>query len=132
MKKLIYLLPIAIMMLVFPNTGSAQTVDPTLEETTGTPGEYGMIPSLFPDSSNRSTTGIYRVNFAGIAGTSDKKFRVQVSNIHTGEGYSSPWPEWAYNIARDAFLFNKQLWIITDNKPPFGSNLLQAHLVSGH
>jgi len=38
-------------------------------------------------------------------------------------GYSSSWPEWAYQIAESALHFNKQVWVIYKDKP-FGTNLL--------
>ena len=37
-------------------------------------------------------------------------------------GYFSIWPEWAYEVAKDALLFNKQVFL-TYNDVPFGLNL---------
>ncbi len=54
---------------------------------------------------------------------SDGKFQVQF-NI-SGNGYSSRWPEWAFESAKEALLHRKKVWVISDGKP-FGGNLLQV------
>jgi hypothetical protein len=51
------------------------------------------------------------------------EFQVQF-NVQGG-GWSSRWPEWAYDAARDALLHEKKIWVIS-NGVPFGPNILQA------
>ena len=53
----------------------------------------------------------------------DGTFQVQF-NI-SGNGYSSRWPEWAYEPARDSLLHEKKVWVISDGVP-FARNLLQV------
>jgi len=43
-----------------------------------------------------------------------------------GNGWSSRWPEWAYEVAREALLHNKRVWVIYEGDMPFGPNLLQV------
>ena len=43
-----------------------------------------------------------------------------------GQGWSSRWPEWAYEPARDSLLHGKQVWVIYEGDMPFGANLRQV------
>jgi hypothetical protein len=54
----------------------------------------------------------------------DGTFQVQF-NVG-GEGWSSRWPNWAYEPARDSLLHGKKVWVIYDGAMPFGPNLLQV------
>jgi hypothetical protein len=38
-------------------------------------------------------------------------------------GYVSDWPEWAYEVAKDALLFNKQVLVVYSDPGPFGPQL---------
>jgi hypothetical protein len=69
---------------------------------------------------------IGKVAFAGQ--TSSGSFQVQF-NADGGSGYSSTWPEWAFNQAKSALLDDKKLWVIA-NGSPFGSNLLMVLIFS--
>lgn len=42
-----------------------------------------------------------------------------------GDGWSSRWPEWAYEAAVPALLSDKKVWVIS-NGVPFGPNLLMV------
>jgi hypothetical protein len=65
------------------------------------------------------------VAFAGQ--TSSGSYQVQ---FNTGSsGYSSTWPQWAFEQAKPALLYGKQLWVIANGKP-FGSNLLHVLILS--
>lgn len=44
-------------------------------------------------------------------------------NVDNAGGFSSTWPQWAYEHAKAAKLYAKKLWILA-NGDPFGSNLL--------
>lgn len=48
-------------------------------------------------------------------------------NADGGSGYASTWPEWAFDLAKDALLYGKKVWVISDGSP-FGSNLSQVLL----
>jgi hypothetical protein len=74
----------------------------------------------------RTSSYIGKVAFAGQR--SSGSFSVQF-NADGGSGYSSTWPEWAFNQANSALLNGKKLWVIADG-PPFGSNLLTVLVLS--
>ena len=59
------------------------------------------------------------VAFAGQNSTGGYQVQFNTSN----SGYSSTWPQWAFELAKSALLSGKQLWVIA-NGLPFGSNLL--------
>jgi hypothetical protein len=42
-------------------------------------------------------------------------------------GWASTWPAWAYEIARDALLYNKKVWVLS-NGDPFGPNITSVLL----
>jgi hypothetical protein len=65
------------------------------------------------------TTSTGTIAFAGQYATGS--FAVQY-NSPTG-GFSSTWPEWAFNLAKDALLGNRRVWVAS-NGDPFGSNLV--------
>lgn len=54
----------------------------------------------------------------------DGTFQVQF-NVG-GEGWSSRWPQWAYEPAFASLLHGKKVWVIYDGDAPFGPNLLQV------
>lgn len=57
----------------------------------------------------------------------DGVYFVQV-NLESGNGYSSQWPAWAYEIAQSALVNKKKVWVISDGDP-FGFNLQQVHIL---
>ena len=59
------------------------------------------------------------IAFAGQYSTGS--FAVQY-NSPTG-GFSSAWPQWAFELAKDALLGNKRVWVAS-NGDPFGANLV--------
>lgn len=59
------------------------------------------------------------VRFAGRHANGEYRVQFDVP----GDGWSSPWPEWAYDLARDALLNRRQLWVISDGVP-WGNKLL--------
>jgi hypothetical protein len=65
------------------------------------------------------------VAFAG--GYSSTMFAVQFNNQNGG--FSSAWPQWAFELAKDALLNNKRLWVGA-NGDPFGSNLVFVHILA--
>lgn len=44
-------------------------------------------------------------------------------NRDDGHGFSSTWPQWAYEIAKDSLAADKRVWVGSDGDP-FGSNLV--------
>lgn len=65
----------------------------------------------------QSTTGT--IAFAGRHASGG--FSVQYNDQNGG--FSSSWPQWAYELAKDALLGNKRVWVAS-NGSPFGSNLI--------
>jgi hypothetical protein len=51
--------------------------------------------------------------------------------VSGGSGYGSAWPEWAFDLARDALLHGKQVRVIATGDP-YGDNLVQVDLRPGH
>jgi hypothetical protein len=70
------------------------------------------------------TSNIGRVVLAGR--TSSGSTWVQF-NVDNAGGYASTWPEWAFEIAKDALLTGKKIWVLA-NGDPFGSNLVNVLL----
>lgn len=68
------------------------------------------------------------VNFCGNAHNRGE-YQVQIQITNSTDAYSSGWPEWAYLVARDAFLNEKILWVIYKGDYPWGTNLWQVHLL---
>lgn len=82
----------------------------------------GPSPSLLDAVTTLTTTGY--VGWISHAGrVSDGTYQVQF-NI-PGNGWSSRWPQWAYEAALPALLHRKKIWVIATGVP-FGSNLLFA------
>jgi hypothetical protein len=54
---------------------------------------------------------------------------VQFNDTSSNTGYSSAWPQWAFELAKDALLAGKDVWVIA-NGDPFGSNLLDVLILS--
>jgi hypothetical protein len=52
----------------------------------------------------------------------DGTFNVQFNTATTG--YSTAWPQWAYEAARDALLHGKKVMVIHTADGPFGYNLV--------
>jgi hypothetical protein len=50
--------------------------------------------------------------------------------FNTGNtGYSSSWPEWAFEMAKTSLVTGKRLWVIA-NGAPFGSDLLNVMVLA--
>jgi|LGVE01.1.fsa_nt_gb hypothetical protein len=58
---------------------------------------------------------------------SSGSYSVQFNAGNTG--YSSAWPQWAFEQAKSALLYGKKLWVISNGKP-FGSNLSSVLIMS--
>ncbi|HEY6839260.1 MAG TPA: hypothetical protein VI389_10990 [Geobacteraceae bacterium] len=65
------------------------------------------------------------INHAGRV--ADGTFQVEF-DIHS-DGYSSRWPQWAYEVALQAVIHNKKVWVISDGIP-YGQNLLQVIMLA--
>ncbi|MBI4785207.1 MAG: hypothetical protein HY785_28460 [Oscillatoriophycideae cyanobacterium NC_groundwater_1537_Pr4_S-0.65um_50_18] len=63
-----------------------------------------------------------KIAFAGQS--SSGTYSVQF-NVDNDGGYSSVWPQWAYELAKLSLLNNKKLYVIS-NGDPFGANLIQV------
>ena len=50
-----------------------------------------------------------------------------VSISSSAAGYSSQWPQWAFEQAKAALLYGKKIWVISDGEP-FGYNLLAVSI----
>jgi hypothetical protein len=56
-------------------------------------------------------------------------YQVQFNDTNSNTGYSSAWPQWAFELAKDALLAGKEVWVIA-NGDPFGTNLLDVFILS--
>lgn len=70
------------------------------------------------------TSGIGRIVLAGSSPSGSKWVQF---NVDGGGGFASTWPDWAFEIAKDALLNNIKVWVLA-NGDPFGSNLTQVLL----
>jgi hypothetical protein len=69
----------------------------------------------------------YFGNVAFIGRDSNGGYDVQFNTGNTG--YSSSWPEWAFEIAKTSLITGKQLLVIA-NGAPFGSDLLNVMVLA--
>lgn len=60
---------------------------------------------------------------------SSGNYQVQFNDTRSNTGYSSAWPQWAFELAKDALLAGKDVWVIA-NEYPFGPNLLDVLILS--
>jgi hypothetical protein len=60
---------------------------------------------------------------------SSGNYQVQFNDTSSNTGYSSTWPQWAFELAKDALLAGKDVWVIA-NGNPFGFNLLDVFILS--
>ena len=70
------------------------------------------------------TSNIGRIVLAGSSPSGSKWVQV---NVDGGGGFASTWPQWAFDIAKDALINNIKVWVLA-NGNPFGSNLTQVLL----
>lgn len=81
---------------------------------------FGVAPQLaelVAQAGFQATTGT--ISFAGRYATGD--FAVQYNDQNGG--FSSAWPEWAFDLAKDALLGSKRVWVAS-NGDPYGFNLV--------
>ncbi|MFE7630132.1 hypothetical protein [Kocuria sp. NPDC057446] len=76
------------------------------------------VPSEMVDAAVRAgfQTAVGTIAFAGynVSGSHSVQF-----NVQDGGGYSSSWPQWAFELAKDALLGSKRVWVAS-NGDPFG------------
>lgn len=103
-------------------------VESVLEQvrTFGVSDEEHLRQLAAPIAAAGMESFVGRVAFAGQR--SSGSYSVQF-NADGGSGYSSQWPEWAFNQAQVALLHGKKLWVIS-NGSPFGNNLLTVLVLS--
>ena len=66
----------------------------------------------------------YLGKIAFVGQTSGGGYSVQF-NVDDDGGYSSTWPQWAFELVKSALLYGKKVFVIA-NGDPFGSNLIQV------
>lgn len=98
----------------------------------GKVGKHKLLTGEFATLAAAGANIDSKVCFVNFAGNSHNlnAFAVQIQPVGTSDGFSSHWPEWAYSIAKDAFLYNKKVWVIYEGGTPWGDKLLQVHLVN--
>ena len=72
---------------------------------------------------------VYVGTIALVGQDSSGNYQVQFNDTSANTGYSSTWPQWAFELAKDALLGGKGVWVIA-NGDPFGSNLLDVFIPS--
>ena len=96
-----------------------------LEESTrqlkSAPDELSGVPSQLAEAvaaaGFQATTGT--IAFAGQYATGS--YAVQYNDQNGG--FSSAWPQWAFELAKAALLGGKRVWVAS-NGDPFGANLV--------
>ena len=83
--------------------------------------ELAGVPRQLADAVAQAgfQASIGTIAFAGQYATGS--FAVQY-NAQNG-GFSSTWPQWAFELAKAALLGNKRVWVASDGDP-FGNNLV--------
>ena len=86
-------------------------------------GVAQQLTDLVEAAGFQATTGT--IAFAGRYASGD--YAVQYNNA--AGGFSSVWPQWAFEQAKDALLAGKRVWVAS-NGDPFGSNLVFVLILS--
>ena len=91
--------------------------------------EFGDAPKYqaLANAINTLAVDSYIGNVAFIGRDSNSGYSVQFNTGNTG--YSSAWPEWAFEMAKTSLITGKQLWVIA-NGAPFGFDLLNVMVLA--
>ncbi|HLX99588.1 MAG TPA: hypothetical protein VKR62_12880 [Roseiarcus sp.] len=91
--------------------------------------EFGDAPKYqaLANAINTLAVDSYIGNVAFIGRDSSGGYSVQFNTGNTG--YSSAWPEWAFEMAKTSLITGKQLWVIA-NGAPFGFDLLNVMVLA--
>jgi hypothetical protein len=91
--------------------------------------DFGDTPKYqaLANAINALTVDSYIGNVAFIGRDSSGGYSVQFNTGNTG--YSSSWPEWAFEMAKTSLVTSKRLWVIA-NGVPFGSDLLNVMVLA--
>ena len=85
-------------------------------------GVSQQLSDLVANAGFQASTGT--IAFAGQYSTGS--FAVQYNDQNGG--FSSSWPQWAFELAKAALLGNKRVWVAS-NGNPFGANLVFAMIL---
>ena len=90
-------------------------------------GELLGVPQQLADAVAQAgfTATIGTIAFAGQYASGE--YAVQYNNQNGG--FSSVWPQWAFELEKAALLANKRVWVAS-NGDPFGSNLVFVLILS--
>jgi hypothetical protein len=91
------------------------------EELAGVPRQ---LADIVAQAGFQATIGT--IAFAGQYASGE--YAVQYNDDQNG-GFSSTWPQWAFELAQAALLGNKKVWVAS-NGDPFGSNLVFVLIMS--
>jgi hypothetical protein len=94
----------------------ATTGDASIPDVTVGIQDYPLTKAAAAQALTSSIGGIV------LAGSSPSGSKGVQFNVDGGGGFSSTWPEWAFQIAKDALLNNIKVWVLA-NGDPFVSNL---------
>jgi hypothetical protein len=77
------------------------------------------------DIAAQAGLGSFFGTIAFVGESSSGSFEVQFNDTGTNTGYSSTWPQWAFELAKAALLGGKHVLVLA-NGDPFGSNLVSV------
>ena len=91
--------------------------------------EFGDVPKYqaLANAINTLAVDSYIGTVAFIGRDSSGGYSVQFNTGNTG--YSSSWPEWAFEMAKTSLITGKRLWVIA-NGAPFGFDLLNVMVLA--
>jgi hypothetical protein len=91
--------------------------------------DFGGNPKYqtIANAINTLSVDSYVGSVAFIGRDSSGGYSVQFNTGNTG--YSSAWPEWAFEMAKTSLITGKELWVIA-NGDPFGSDLLNVMVLA--
>jgi hypothetical protein len=91
--------------------------------------DFGGNPKYqtIANAINALSVDSYIGSVAFIGRDSSGGYSVQFNTGNTG--YSSAWPEWAFEMAKTSLITGKETWVIA-NGDPFGSDLLNVMVLA--
>jgi hypothetical protein len=85
------------------------------------------VSQQLADIAAQAGGGSFFGTIAFVGQSSDGSFQVQFNDTSSNTGFSSLWPQWAYELAKTALLNSKNV-LIFSNGPPFGVNLVSVFI----
>jgi hypothetical protein len=87
------------------------------------------LPQHLLDVAAQAGVQAFVGTIALVGQDSSGNYDVQFNDSNTNIGYSSGWPQWAFELAKTAMLASKQV-VLLANGDPFGFNLVSVAILA--